>query len=117
RQRLVASHKARIDALRLANDFNVVKALQHFFPDDPPLQLGQPHADATMNAEAKRQVSARLGTIDDEAVSILDDLTVAIARDIPHHYPVALLDVLAAELRILERSPPHKRRKFHIARF
>src|SRR3954470_16189072 len=56
RQRLDAAHKAGIDPLRLADDFDAVEPLQHFLPHDLQLQFGQPHADAAMNAEAERQM-------------------------------------------------------------
>src|SRR5450631_4678636 len=68
RQGFDAAHEAGIRPLRLAHHFDPVEALQHFLPDDLQLQLGEPHADAAMDAEAERQMGAGAGAIDDEVV-------------------------------------------------
>ena len=61
RQGLVALDEAGIHPLRLADHLNVVEALEDFFPDDLQLQLGQPDADAAMDAEAERQMRCAAG--------------------------------------------------------
>src|SRR5882757_6198673 len=71
RQVLDPPHKARIAPLRLADHFDAVEALQHFLPDDLELQLGEPHADAAVDAEAERQMGAGPRAVDDELVRLL----------------------------------------------
>src|SRR3954470_2682269 len=107
RQRLISLDEARIDPLGLADHLDAVEALQHLFPDDLELELGKPHADAAVDAEAEGEVGARPRAIDDELVRPLEHLLVAVARDVPHHDAVALLDVLAANFSVLQRSAPH----------
>src|SRR5258707_5530572 len=92
RQLLDTAHKAGVNSLRLADHLDAVKTFQHFLPHDLELQLGEPHADAAVDAEAERQVGARTGAIDDEFFGLVDALFVAVARDIPHHHAFALLD-------------------------
>src|SRR5216683_3224559 len=106
-----AAHETGIHPLRLAHHLDPVKALEHLLPHDLQLQLGEPHADAAMNAEPKRQMGAGPGAIDDKVVRVLDTLFVAIARDVPHHDPVALADFLAAEFGIDQRRTPHMRQR------
>src|SRR5947208_11327121 len=108
-QGFVAFDKTGIHPLRFANHLNIVEALQDFLPDDLQLQLGQPEPDATMNPEAERDVGARPGPVDDELVGAIDRLFVAVARDVPHHDLVTLLELFAAELYVLERGPAHMR--------
>src|ERR1700682_3932026 len=62
-----------------------------------------------MNAEAEGEVGARPGAVNDELVRTIDYLFVAVARDVPHHDLVTLLELLAAELDVLERGPAHMR--------
>ena len=71
----------------------------------------EPHADAAVDTEAERHMRARTGAVDDEAVGVLDDLAVAIARDVPHHDPVAFPDQLAAQFRVSKRSAAHVRER------
>src|SRR5205085_5882576 len=111
RQRLDAPHEAGIDPFRRAYHLDPVEALEHLLPDDLQLQFGQPHADAAMDAEAERQVRPRPGTIDDELVGLLDRLFIAIARDVPHHDALALLDLLVPDLGVDQRSAPHVRQR------
>ena len=47
--------------------------------------------------------------VDYEAVSIRDHLTIAVARDIPHHNAVAPLDELTAKFRVPQRCASHMR--------
>src|SRR5207302_9650669 len=103
RQGLDAAYKAGIDPLRLADHLDLLEALEHLLPDDLQLQLGQPHADAAMDAEAERQMRAWTGTIDDELIRVLDRLLVAVAGDVPHHDAVALLDLLVSDFGIDQR--------------
>src|SRR6185295_2403340 len=91
---LDAAHKTRIDPLRFADHFDTVEAFQHFLPHDLQLQLGEPHADAAVDAEAERQMGARASAVDDELVGTLDAFLVAVAGDVPHHDAVTLLDLL-----------------------
>src|ERR1700694_1103296 len=93
RQGLIALHKTRIHPLGLGDHLNIVEALEDFFPDDLQLQLGQPQADAAVNTEAERDMGARPRPVDDELIGTIDYLFVAVARDIPHHDLVALLDL------------------------
>src|SRR5882724_2650019 len=89
RQGLVAFDKAGIHPLGLADHLNVAEALHDFLPNDLQLQLGQSDPDATMDTEAEGDVGARSGTVDDELVGTIDDLFVAVTRDVPHHHLVA----------------------------
>src|ERR1700730_16606296 len=109
RQGLDAAHKAGIDPLRFADHLDPVEPLQHLLPYDLQLQLGKPHADAAVDAEAERQMGAGPGAVDDEVVGVLDALFVAIAGDVPHHHPVALADFLVSDFGIDQRGAPHMR--------
>src|SRR5438477_9785590 len=90
RQRRITVHEVRQHALGLADhlDLEIEVALQNFFPHDLELQLGQPVADAAMNAKAERNVLARVLAIDDEVVGLLDHVTIPVARDVPHDHLV-----------------------------
>src|SRR3954452_12482954 len=79
RQRFIAFDEAGIHPLRLFDQLNMVEALHDFFPDDLQLQLGKPDSDATVNAEAERDVGARPRAVDDEVVRAFDHLVVAVA--------------------------------------
>src|SRR5471032_1547084 len=70
RQGFVALHEARIDSPGLADHLDIVEPFQHLLPHDLQLQLGEPHADAAVNAEAERQMGARAGAVDDEFVGL-----------------------------------------------
>src|SRR5581483_9307169 len=97
RQGLVPLDEAGIDPLGFTDHLDPVEALEHLLPDDPELQLGEPHADAAVDAEAEREVRARPRPIDDELVGTVDHFLVAVAGDVPHHHAVALFDRLAAD--------------------
>ncbi len=62
-----------------------------------------------MDAEAEGQVLAGVLAVNDEAVGVFDCLLVPVARDVPHDDFVALLDLLAAKLRVLKRGAAHMR--------
>src|SRR5215467_1720716 len=62
-----------------------------------------------MNTEAEGKMGARPGPVNDELVGTIDDLFVAVARDVPHHDLVTLLERPAAKLAVLERGPTHMR--------
>src|SRR5216683_2340535 len=109
RQGLVALDEARIYPLGLADHLNFVEPLQDFFPDYLQLKLGQSEPNAPMNTEAEGDVGTRPGPVNDEVVRTLDDLVVAVARDVPHHDLVIFLDLPATELDVLERGPAHMR--------
>ena len=87
------------------------KRLVHLFPDHAQLHLAQAVAEAAVDAEAERQVVPRVGTVDEELVRVLDRVGVAIARDVPHHHFVALLDLLAADLGVFECGARHVRHR------
>src|ERR1700674_4985242 len=109
RQGLVALDEARIYPLGLADHLNFVEPLQDLFPDYLQLKLGQSEPNAAMNAEPEGDVGTRPGPVNDEVVRTLDDLLVAVARDVPHHDLVTFHDLPAAELEVLERGPAHMR--------
>src|SRR6185437_10840670 len=66
RHRLEALHEVRVHPLRLADHLDLREAAQDLLPHDAQLHLGQPHADAAMDAEAEGDVLARPLAIDDE---------------------------------------------------
>src|SRR3954462_7712942 len=94
RQRFITFDEAGIHPLRLPDHLNMVEALHDFFPDDLQLQFGKPDSGAAVNTESERDVSARPRSVDDELVGTLDHIFVAVARDVPHHDLVALLELL-----------------------
>src|SRR3979411_312176 len=81
---LVALDEARIYPLGLADHLNLGEPLQDSFPDYLQLKLGQSEPNAAMNAEAEGDVGTRPGPVNDEVVGTLDDLLVAVARDVTH---------------------------------
>src|SRR3954452_17893876 len=111
RQALIALYKARIQPLGLLDHLNVLKAPEDFLPDDLQLQLGKPYPDATMNAEAKGDMRAWPSPVDDELIRAIDDLFVAVSRNVPHHHLVALFDLLAPEFDVFQRGPAHMRQR------
>jgi hypothetical protein len=46
-------------------------------------------------------MGARPRPVDDELVGAINDLFVTVARDVPHHDLVTLLELLAAKLDVL----------------
>ena len=64
--RCEAVDEVRESPFRLTRYFDLFKAFDDFFPDDLQLQLGQPVADAAMNAEAEGQMLARILAVDQE---------------------------------------------------
>src|SRR5262249_60291061 len=97
RQLFDAAREGGVDPLRLADHLDLLEAFEHLLPDDTKLQLGKTHADAAVDAEAEGEVRARAGAVDQEFLGPLDRFLVAVARDVPHHHALALLDRLAAE--------------------
>ena len=98
-----------MDAGRLGENADrlIRPALQDFLPDDAELHLGEAVAHATVNAEAEGQMLAGALTIDHQLVRVRDYVLVAVARDIPHGNLVALPDLLAAQLVILQGGTAH----------
>src|ERR1700709_25067 len=84
-QVFVALDEGRVGPLGLGDLFDHREALQDTFPDDLELELGQAVADAAVDAEAERDVAARILAVDDIVVRPLDHLVVAVARDVPNH--------------------------------
>src|SRR6185312_8197447 len=111
RQGLVTLHEAGIHPLRLADHLNIVVPLEDFFPDDLELKLCKPDSDAAMDAETEGDVGARPRAINDEFVGAIDHVFVAVARDVPHHDLVTLLDLPAAELDVFKRGAAHMRQR------
>src|SRR4051812_17033785 len=107
RQRFQTLYEARIDPLGFADHVDVVETLENLFPNNLELEFSEPQADAAMDAEAEGKMRARPGAVDDEIVGPFDRLFVAVARDVPHHDLVTLLDLLAAELEIGQRGAAH----------
>src|SRR3546814_121543 len=96
RQRLEALDEGRENPARLAHDLDLPglrPSLERFLPQHAQLHLREAIADTAMDAEAERQVMTRIGTVDDEPVGVLDLVAVTVARDVPHHDLIALLDL------------------------
>ena len=64
----------------------------HFFQQDFQLQFGQTVAHAAVNAVTKRYMLPRVFAVNDELIGIFKLAFVPIARGVPHHHAVALLD-------------------------
>src|SRR5258708_14619438 len=107
RKRLIALHEAGEHPLRFGEHFEIEISFEDFFPDDLELHFGQAIADAAMDAEAERQMAARILAVDDELVRVGNGVLVAVARDVPHHDLFALLDLLTLELDIGRRGAAH----------
>src|SRR6202044_601688 len=99
--------EGREHPLRLSDNLDSWQAIEDFLPQDLQLHFGQALADASVNAEAERQMLAWPGAVDDEPVGLFDRLLVAIARDIPHGDLITLANELAAEFRVGKRSAAH----------
>src|SRR6516165_695631 len=111
REGLVALDETRIHPLRLVHHLDLVETPEDLLPDNLQLQLGKSHADAAMDAEAERQMGAGAGAVDHELVRRFDHRLVAVARNVPHHDLVALPDLLAAELDVLQGGAAHMRER------
>jgi hypothetical protein len=101
------AQEVRVGVDRLVRYLDLQIAVQDFLPQDAQLQFGETVAEAAVNTEAEGEVLARAGAIGDQRIRVLDRLLVAVPRDVPDHDLVALLDRLAANLGIIERSAPH----------
>src|SRR5882757_7522464 len=77
RQRTDAADEVGVEPHRWTGDLKHEVALQDLLPQDFELHLGQPVADAAMDAGAERQMLARLGPADPEAFGLLDRRLVA----------------------------------------
>ena len=64
-----------------------------------------------MNAKTERQVLPGPCAVSDEIVRPLDDLFIAVAREVPHDHLVAFFDVLAVQLSVLQRGAAHVRQR------
>src|SRR5690606_25614552 len=80
RQRRESVYEGRPDPLRRSDDFDDGEAGEDLFPEDAQLHLRQPVADAPMDPEAEGQMLPGARSIDDEAIGVLDGITVPIAR-------------------------------------
>ena len=96
---------------RLAGDAHRHVALQHLLEQDLQLQLGQPGADAAVDAEAERQVPPGVGPLDIEPFGIGKHALVAVARDVPHDDLVALFHLVAGDLGVFLRGAAHVRQR------
>src|ERR1700712_4738556 len=63
RERLDPAQEVRIRIDRLSHHLDLEVAPYHFFPQDLELHLGEPVAQAAVDAETKRQVLARPAAI------------------------------------------------------
>src|SRR5438128_325846 len=115
RQRTYPANKIRIEPRRRTHDLETKLALQDFLPENADLLLGEPVADAAVDAGAERKMLARLGAVDDELVGALDLVLVAVARDVPHHHLVALGDPAAAQFGIAARGAAHMQHRRLVA--
>ena len=71
-QTRITLDEVRAHARRFADHFDFVEAFHDLFPDHAQLHLREAVAHAAVNAEAERQVMARLRPIDDERVGVVD---------------------------------------------
>src|SRR5262245_38223398 len=107
RQRADAPDEVGIEPHRRARDLELEVAFQDLLPQNFQLHLRQSIADAAMDAGAERQMLARLGPPDDEALGLLDRGLVAVARHVPHHHLVTLPDRSAGKLAVADRRAAH----------
>src|SRR3546814_10134545 len=107
RQRAVAAQEVGVEPVRRAGDLYVEVASEDLLPQDAQLHLGDAVADAAVDAGTERDVQARPGAVDDEAVGVLDRALVAVAGDVPHHDLVAGADGPAAEFGVGARGAAH----------
>ena len=71
------------------------------------MKLCQAIAHASMNAESKRQVLARVMPFNIQHVCILKHLFVAVARQVPHDHHVARVDLLIMDDKITNGRAAH----------
>src|SRR5690606_33414351 len=87
--------------------FDLWEALEDFLPQHLDLQFGHSCTDAAVNAGPEGQVTARVGSVDDEVVRPLEHVFVTVARKIPHHDLIAACDAAAPDGHIPHRRPSH----------
>src|SRR5437867_7022526 len=71
RQGADATDEVGVESHRWSHDLDLEIACQDFFPKNTELQLGQPVADAAMDAGTERQVMARPRAADAEGLCIV----------------------------------------------
>ena len=81
-----------------------VEAGRHLAEDQPQLHAGQVGAQAVVGAAAAERDVVVRAALDVEAERLVEDLFVAVGRDVPHHDLVAGLDLLAAQLEVAHRG-------------
>ena len=72
RQMGVTTHEIRNSANGCTNHLNSAVSIEHFFPEDSELKLGNTIAHAAMDTEAERKVLTCVGSIDIESISVLE---------------------------------------------
>src|SRR5215471_6739456 len=107
RQRADAADEVGIEPHRRTRDLELEVAFQDLLPQNFQLHLRQSIADTAMDAGAERQMLARPGSPDDEALGLLDRDLVAVSRDVPHHHLVAFPDRSAGKLAVAGRRAAH----------
>ena len=83
------------------------KRAKNFLPQYTQLHLGQPIAQAAMNAEAKTEMLAGVLAIDEQAFGLVDLVGVVIAGEIPHAYPIPFADLLPTDLGVCHCGAAH----------
>ena len=78
-----AVHEIGAHSLNVACDMNAHPAFVHFFQQNPQLQLCQPRADAAVNAMTKRDMAARILTLNVQLVRVVEYFFVAVGSQIP----------------------------------
>src|SRR3546814_18449524 len=79
-----APHESLLNILGVADYLDVLEAGKQLPPQTPQLHFGQPIAHTPVHTESERDVIARIGTIDNEIIRILENAFVAVTRGIPH---------------------------------
>ena len=79
-----ASDEVVGDAGNVADDFDFFVALLDFFPQNAQWHFRQAVAHTAVNTKAKRNMLARIRTVDNQTIGVVEHIFVTIARDIPH---------------------------------
>jgi hypothetical protein len=67
-----------------SNNLNPLELFQDFLPQYSQLHLCKPITHTAMDTEPKTELLPCLGTVNPKPISLFNDATVTISRDIPH---------------------------------
>ena len=111
RQLVITPDEVVADALGSANNLDILKAFHNFLPKDTQLHLCKAVTHAAVNTHSKGQMVTHIGSVNNEAVGLGDNIAVPVSRRIPKDDTAAFWNRLAPELYVPGRCTAHVRQR------